>query len=375
MTRKLAQWTLAITLIMTAPTVYGQGRGKEPEKPGGRAGGSKPEHKPETKPGEKPGAKPGEKPGKEQPPHASAGKTETKPGAKNPGGDWSERTHSGKQSNQPNTAAGEHGAAAGRAAENNKTPQVSGAKGAAAGAAVEKSKSPQVSGTEGAVAGATAAHRNSANDYAAVRSSFHQPDMYGEHWYGDHPGAWTAAGVTGAAAWTASSWNSVASHCGYGTVTPIPYHYGENVTNQNGLVLVNSAEVGTTAQYSQQAAALAKNGIQAETPSTDRWIPLGVFALVRNETQHPQVIVQLAINQSGVLRGNYTDEVVGNTLPIQGSVDQKTQRAAWTVNGNLQSVMEAGLHNLTESEAPVLIHRQGQTDHWILVRLEQNPQN
>lgn len=31
--------------------------------------------------------------------------------------------------------------------------------------------------------------------------------------------------------------------------------------------------------------------------------------------------------------------------------------------------MEAGLNNLTETEAPVLIHRNGKTDHWILIRL------
>jgi hypothetical protein len=31
--------------------------------------------------------------------------------------------------------------------------------------------------------------------------------------------------------------------------------------------------------------------------------------------------------------------------------------------------MEAGLTNLTEGEAPVLIHRNGRTDHLILVRL------
>ena len=33
--------------------------------------------------------------------------------------------------------------------------------------------------------------------------------------------------------------------------------------------------------------------------------------------------------------------------------------------------MEAGLSDLTDSEAPALIHKNGRTDHWILVRLEQ----
>ena len=65
--------------------------------------------------------------------------------------------------------------------------------------------------------------------------------------------------------------------------------------------------------------------------------------MVRNEHQHPQLIVQLAINEKGILRGNYTDEITDNTLPIHGAVDKETQRAAWTVGGNKQTVLEAAL--------------------------------
>ena len=63
---------------------------------------------------------------------------------------------------------------------------------------------------------------------------------------------------------------------------------------------------------------------------------------MRNEQQHPQLIMQLAVNQQGILRGNYTDEVTDSTLPVHGAVDPKTQRAAWTVGNNKYSVMEAG---------------------------------
>ena len=54
-------------------------------------------------------------------------------------------------------------------------------------------------------------------------------------------------------------------------------------------------------------------------------------------------MVQLAINEKGILRGNYTDEITDNTLPVHGAVDKETQPAAWTVGGNKQTVMEAGL--------------------------------
>jgi hypothetical protein len=159
---------------------------------------------------------------------------------------------------------------------------------------------------------------------------------------------------------------------GYGNNVPLSYNYGNNVNYQNGNVMVAGQSVGTAEQYSQQAYDLADTGFQADVAGTEKWMPLGVFAMVRNENQHPQLILQLAINEQGILRGNYTDEVTENTSPIHGAVDKQTQRAAWTVGDNKTTVMDAGLKNLTDPEAPALIHKNGKTDHWLLVRLE-NP--
>jgi hypothetical protein len=136
-------------------------------------------------------------------------------------------------------------------------------------------------------------------------------------------------------------------------------------------VVVNGQNVGTTEAFSQQAADLAEMGTAAQDSTDDKWQPVGVFALVRNETQHPQLIVQMAVNQQGILRGNYTDEATDHTLPIHGSVDIQTQRVAFTVGDNRNSVLEAGLGNLMEGAAPALIHKNGKTDHWLLVRLKQ----
>ena len=149
----------------------------------------------------------------------------------------------------------------------------------------------------------------------------------------------------------------------------------ERTSSNNGNVSLDGQNLGTETEFSQQAAALAQKGAAAETADTDEWLPLGVFAMVRNEQQHPQLIVQLAVNKQGILRGNYTDELTEHTQPIQGAVDPKTQRAAWTVGDNKLSVIEAGLSNLSQDEAPVLIHRRGQTDHWLLVRLNQPGQD
>jgi hypothetical protein len=85
--------------------------------------------------------------------------------------------------------------------------------------------------------------------------------------------------------------------------------------------------------------------------------------------------MQLAINKQGILRGNFTDEITDKISPIHGAVDMRTQRAAWMVGENQQTVMEAGLMNLTESGAPALIHKNGKTDHWLLVRLDEQKQD
>jgi hypothetical protein len=155
---------------------------------------------------------------------------------------------------------------------------------------------------------------------------------------------------------------------------PVAYNYGSNVTCQSGNVMLGGQNVGTAAQFSQQAADLAQSGAAAVGSDTDEWLSLGIFAMVRNEQQQPQTIIQLAINKQGILRGNFTDELSEHTQRIQGAVDPKSQRAAWTVGDNQASFMEAGLSNLAQGEAPALIHKNGETDHWLLVRLDQPAQ-
>ncbi len=407
MTRHIIPVALALTLCLAVSFAYGEPRGREGEKSRGNrsSGGNQAERKSEGKQNQ--GAR-GEKLG----------------GNKTPGGEWSERTHGGKQSSgqlgkhpeqtttagaaagsavgksKTSQATGAQGAAAGAAVSNRNSSQLSGAQGAAAGAAVSNRNSSQISGAQGAAAGAAAANRNSsqvsgaqgaaagaavanrnssqvsgatgaAAGYAAVRNSFNHSNIYGQQWYGAHPGVWAWSGFAAGAVWIPSTWGAIAGHCGYGNAPPISYDYGVNVTSKDGNVLLDGQNIGTTDEFSQQAADLAEMGNEAETSDTDQWLSVGVFAMVRNEHQHPQLVLQLAINQNGILRGNYTDEITDNTLPIRGAADKTTQRVAWTVGDNRQTVMEAGLNDLTDAEAPALIHKNGKTDHWLLIRLDQ----
>ena len=150
--------------------------------------------------------------------------------------------------------------------------------------------------------------------------------MYSQEWYGTHPRAWAPANWTEDAASAPATWAAVAAYGGYGDVAPVSYNYGVNVNYQDGVVRADGQNVGTAEEYSQQASDLAQVGAEAQPPADDQWLALGVYALVRNENQHPHLIMQLAMDKQGVLRGNYTDEVSGSTLPVQGLVDRNSQR-------------------------------------------------
>ena len=92
-----------------------------------------------------------------------------------------------------------------------------------------------------------------------------------------------------------------------------------------------------------KASALATTGAQADTSADGDWLPLGVFALSQSGTiQLSPGKIQLAVNKQGIIRGNYTDTKSDSTQTVQGSVDKKTQRAAWTIGSNTSTVIETG---------------------------------
>ena len=72
-----------------------------------------------------------------------------------------------------------------------------------------------------------------------------------------------------------------------------------------------------------------------------------------------------------MIAGTYYNDASEKSQDIAGVVDKESQRTAWTVGANDWPVMETGISNLTEDEAPALIHfADGQTQKWLLVRLE-----
>ncbi len=155
---------------------------------------------------------------------------------------------------------------------------------------------------------------------------------------------------------------------------PVYYDYGSNVVYEGDSVYVNGDAVGTQEQYAQQATTIADTGKQARATKEEEWLSLGVFAMIQGEQVNGNDLFQLAVNKSGVIRGNYYNALSDTTLPVYGSVDKKTQRAAWTVGDRKEPVFEAGLANLTKSETTMLVHfGKDRTQQWTLVRIDKPP--
>jgi len=209
----------------------------------------------------------------------------------------------------------------------------------------------------------------------SVRSGFGYYGCFHPEWYAAHPGCWAAAGWAAGAAWAAPTWLAVSGYCGIVTSEPVDYDYGSSVVYQSTNIYVNGQDAGTAAQYAQQATDIAAQGQTASPPPTDDWKALGVFALVQGDEKTSNNIFQLALNKDGVIRGNYYDGLMDSNTEVFGSVDKKTQRAAWTVGKKKDRVFEAGIYNLTQPQCPCLIHIGTQsTSQMMLVRMEQ-PKN
>lgn len=207
-----------------------------------------------------------------------------------------------------------------------------------------------------------------AND---VRNNFNHYDLYGRDWYRNQPQAWFAAGWAAGNAWSWNNWASVGAWMAYPAVTPVYYDYGNNVTYNDNSIYVSGENVGTAAEYYNQAADIAADGAKATDNDAD-WLPLGVFAFCKSGESSSDLVLQLAVNKQGVVRGNYTDTANNKTQAVNGSVDKETQRVAFTIGDNRTNIVETGLYNLTKDEAPALLHYgQDRTEQWLLVRLKQ----
>jgi hypothetical protein len=203
-----------------------------------------------------------------------------------------------------------------------------------------------------------------------VRSNFNR-DYFNRNWWNRHPGAWFAAGWAAGGAWNAATWPALGAWYGWGNAAPVTYDYGGNVAYDDGQVYYGASAVATADDYYSQASGIAQSNPPASGPQDD-WLPLGVFGLVQGDQTNPSAVFQLATNKQGAIQGNFCDVLSGSTLTVHGAVEPKSQRAAWTVGDNTDTVYETGLANLTKNECSILVHfGKDRTQQYMLVRLKQ----
>lgn len=149
------------------------------------------------------------------------------------------------------------------------------------------------------------------------------------------------------------------------------YGTGGNVYYENNIVYVDGQPAGTTEEYAQKSTALLA-AAPAEVTDTE-WLPLGTFAFTREGVDDSQAMMELAVNKQGVIAGTYYNEATGASRSLKGMLDQSSQRAAigFADGKNTDLVLETGINNLTQDEAPGLLHQgTDRSTPVLLVRLQ-----
>ena len=192
-----------------------------------------------------------------------------------------------------------------------------------------------------------------------------------QDFWSENPG-WAAMRITRPYRW--ATWGAVTGWVGYGWTEPTSYSYGDSVYYEGDSVYQGDQVVASAEEYTQQAEEIATSAPEV-APDKAEWMTLGVFALTPDgqaSGPDPTLFLQLAISKEGVISGTLRNTATESTQTIEGMADKASQRAAWTVAGKTRPIMETGISNLTEDTAPALVHfADGQTQQWLLVRLEE----
>ena len=167
----------------------------------------------------------------------------------------------------------------------------------------------------------------------------------------------------------------------FGWNTPCYWDYGpgEYITYSNNTVYVDNQRYATALDYYAQVRNLARSvpALTKDQLANIEWLPLGVFAVTRPNSQNANEMVQLAVSKDGILSGTWFDQATGQSRPLSGMVEQATQKAAWGFADSPTDalVVETSLYNLTEPDCSALAHLDAvSTEVWQLTRLQQPQQ-
>jgi hypothetical protein len=210
---------------------------------------------------------------------------------------------------------------------------------------------------------------------------YHPYGGYGYHpYWGGYPGSWYPSGWSAATAWTCAGTAALGGLLGISLASLGSGNGGggcngpTNVTYQGDTVIVNGQPSCSADQYYQQAQQLAQQAMLPPPVTSDiapdQWQPLGVFCLAQPGQTQSAMMVQLAINQNGVVRGNYLNQITGESSQVSGALDKTTQRISWIIGDNQNTVFDTNLQSLLQQQTTVLVHYGAQnTQQMLLVRV------
>jgi hypothetical protein len=175
--------------------------------------------------------------------------------------------------------------------------------------------------------------------------------------------------------WAPADWTAISGYVE--SMPPDPYYidYGGEVIYEGDTVYVDNLAI-PAADYTQSALQLAATAEQARPPLPPQdgkpaeWLPLGAFALAQEDKGEPILIFQLSVNRQGLICGAYQSTLQEDQRPVAGQVDKATQRVAWRIGENRDTVFATSLANLTRDVSTVAIHfGQNPPQTWLLIRM------
>lgn len=198
------------------------------------------------------------------------------------------------------------------------------------------------------------------------------PQPFSPSWYAQHPQAWqythphadavavaTAASVT---AWVGSAYYAGTSGSAGGSETTVVY--------EQAPVEQDPALQETPQQVTPGVAA----NVVATDPSTGAWLELGTYALATTPGVPPTVMLQLAVDHQGAVRGVYYDSLTNTTHNVVGNLDGRTQVVHWTLESNNQLAFQAPVAGLLEPSSSVQVTLPSGPQQWQLTRVELDAQ-
>jgi hypothetical protein len=175
--------------------------------------------------------------------------------------------------------------------------------------------------------------------------------------------------------WSSPTWDSAATFVSLPS-DPIYTDYGVNVVYEGDTVYVDNQPFATE-QYDKPMLEAAANVEQPPPPhpasdpnQLTEWMPLGVFALAQEERGDPVMFFQISINRQGIISGAFQSTITNDSRPVAGQLDKASQRAAWRIGDNTETIFETTLGNLTQDVSPIAVHfGNSHTQTWLLVRM------